>query len=760
MTLLTAVILVAAMIGATAPPLAFTWRWPALTLLVGIVCEIGVLILLARRSRPNTASVFWFAAFNAANLSWQVLNLFQELSTTPEAASYWQGIMPLVAVPIATSLLYFVITYVDGIEFPRSPALRWMPFVIVPVIAYVSGRTNLIESHIPRSSQLEYWGYQSAPGPLEIVIVVWALGCILVALLMLVRYYHQTTSQTIRQQTRVFIAAIAVYLVCAATIDFGLYLINPHILPPMSFVYTIIMSVIIMYGIEKYGLFALNPAAQSEPILENLSEGIIGVDVHHMIQFSNTSAEIMLERSRSELAGLSTERLFDRKTYRRLEQGLQQSDDTIVIEGASILDAAEHRIPATITASRLRDDKQRMTGYILVVQNMTELHRKAVELAREKASVERKVVLRTRELHDEEAKLRASIESLNSGFALADADGVILEQNHAFRKILNLDAAPKTLSEASRNFIKFNLQDQSQRVHAEARPIATDDVVLDSKILWAFAAPVNTLVGESVKIIGTVVLVEDFTEVKVMQRSRDEFFSIASHELRTPLTAIKGNASMLLQYFGDSFKQGDSGEMLQDIHDSSERLIAIVSDFLDASRLEQGKLKFEAVSLQLEPIIEKTVYEMKVILREKGLSLNLDSHTLDVLPPVLADPARLKQVVYNLVGNALIYTAKGAVDIRAEVHPTFVKVYIRDSGRGISKDAQHLLFHKFQQAGESLYTRDSTRGTGLGLYISKLMIEKMGGTIQLEESTVGKGSTFSFTVPRADTESASGINRN
>jgi signal transduction histidine kinase len=253
-------------------------------------------------------------------------------------------------------------------------------------------------------------------------------------------------------------------------------------------------------------------------------------------------------------------------------------------------------------------------------------------------------------------------------------------------------------------------------------------------------------------VIGTVLLAEDITEVKVLERSRDEFFSIASHELRTPLTAIRGNASMALEYYSDSLKDPGLNQIVEDIHDSSVRLIEIVNDFLDMSRLEQGKISFEFDECSIEEIVEGIAYEMKTVINEKKIKLRVDTMVLNTLPKVWTDKNRVKQILYNLVGNAVKFTDEGSVTINAWAGKDSVKITISDTGRGISMESRKLLFHKFQQAGDSLLTRDTTRGTGLGLYISRLIAEKMGGAIILESTEEGKGSVFSLTVPIATPE--------
>jgi len=135
--------------------------------------------------------------------------------------------------------------------------------------------------------------------------------------------------------------------------------------------------------------------------------------------------------------------------------------------------------------------------------------------------------------------------------------------------------------------------------------------------------------------------------------------------------------------------------------------------------------------------------------REKNITLKFDHNTLGGRPNVYADSDRVKQVMYNLIGNAMKFTEHGAITVAIANLGEFLKITVSDTGTGISLEGQQLLFHKFQQTGKDILTRDTTRGTGLGLYICKLLTERMGGVICLEHSEVGKGSAFSFTLPIA-----------
>jgi signal transduction histidine kinase len=387
--------------------------------------------------------------------------------------------------------------------------------------------------------------------------------------------------------------------------------------------------------------------------------------------------------------------------------------------------------------------------------SLREVHALAKNLKEEKASIERKVVERTREVKEGEARLEASINSLDVGFLMTDLQNNIVIINRAARRLLrgSAKAGARAMGFDEVTSLLEGAVDLPKIINnclEDWHVVNIKEVDFRNRVLHIFAGPIlisgadNTLSA-----IGCVVLVEDITEEAVAARSKDEFFSIASHELRTPLTSIRGNSSMMMDLYADVLKDESLREMIDDIHDSSTRLIDIVNDFLDVSRIEQGKINFRFEEVDLMKIVEKVADDMKASLKEKKLTLDINPKTRGQLPQVICDGDRIKQVIYNLVGNAIKFTAEGGVSVTMTTNDDMLKVSVSDTGRGVSTEGQKLLFHKFQQAGKSLLTRDTTKGTGLGLYISKLLVEGMGGSLILEQSVEGKGSTFSFIVPVA-----------
>jgi signal transduction histidine kinase len=366
------------------------------------------------------------------------------------------------------------------------------------------------------------------------------------------------------------------------------------------------------------------------------------------------------------------------------------------------------------------------------------------ELMIEKKGIEKKVVERTKELLEEKTKLTASIESLNKGYLLLDTKENLLMKNQKACALIGSTKSDCSFEDIKAKFKPaYDILRTYKDCISIGKPIDVKEVFLETRYYEFHFSPV---ISEKI-IIGALILIDDITERKIIDRSRDEFFSIASHELRTPLTAIRGNTSMIEDYYAKDIKNPDMKSMLDDIHDSSVRLIKIVNDFLNVSRLEMGKIEFKKSSFDLYTLINAATKELNQVAEEKNLKLETFKPEKDI--KIVADADRLKEVLINLIGNSMKYTDKGKVSVSFKKGVDNVEIFVADTGRGISAENQTLLFHKFQQAGSSIFTRDTSKSTGLGLYISKLMIEGMGGSIKLVSSEEGKGSVFSVTLPLA-----------
>lgn len=360
-------------------------------------------------------------------------------------------------------------------------------------------------------------------------------------------------------------------------------------------------------------------------------------------------------------------------------------------------------------------------------------------------------------------KFLAAINSIKIGFIITNEKGEIEIINNAAKAIFCRNISPEehfsdtdlvklncTMDNIAGNFSKaFDFKKMITEVLNSKKPIQLKEINLKNLYLDITISPtvfIKTPESLNLEFIGTVILVEDVTEEKILERSREDLFSIASHELKTPLAIIKGNVEIIKKYYGRG-EDTKFNEMLNDIYDSNIRLLEIVDDFLDISHLEQGKIEYQREQFDITELTQEVINGLESMASRKHIYLKLNKPSSAIL--VMADKNRTKQVFINLLGNAIKFTEFGGITTVINPEGKFVKIIVEDTGIGISPKNQPLVFRKFQLATSEALTRNTQRSTGVGLYISKILVEGMGGVIKLEKSAEGQGSTFSFTLPVA-----------
>src|SRR4051812_18687109 len=237
--------------------------------------------------------------------------------------------------------------------------------------------------------------------------------------------------------------------------------------------------------------------------------------------------------------------------------------------------------------------------------------------------------------------------------------------------------------------------------------------------------------------------------LRELSAMKEEFLALTTHDLRSPLTVISGVINF--------FTSGRLGEMTAEqknmvamMERNTQNLIELVNDLLDASKLESGTMRLDAATIALRGLVGELNQQLEPLAREKEIALEED--VPEDLPELRADRAKLRRVLVNLVSNALKFTPKGGrVKLGASREGGFVRVSVSDTGVGIPREDLHDIFDKYAQA-RSRATR-SEKGTGLGLYITRQLVELHGGKISVQ-SEVGRGSTFSFTIPVAEGENS------
>lgn len=222
-------------------------------------------------------------------------------------------------------------------------------------------------------------------------------------------------------------------------------------------------------------------------------------------------------------------------------------------------------------------------------------------------------------------------------------------------------------------------------------------------------------------------------------KERDLFSNMIAHEFRAPLTAIKGYASFLQE--SENLAASES-RYVKNIRTSTERLILLVNDFLEVARLQSGKLTIEPKALDLRNVIEQTISDLSAAAQEKGLKLSYEKPR--VAQVITSDENRLIQVLTNLVSNSLKYTSQGSVTIESQIQKRQAVIRIKDTGTGISAEDQRKLFAPFTRVGNA--DQSTVTGSGLGMWITKQLVELLGGTIGVE-SIEGIGTHIVVQLP-------------
>jgi two-component system phosphate regulon sensor histidine kinase PhoR len=328
------------------------------------------------------------------------------------------------------------------------------------------------------------------------------------------------------------------------------------------------------------------------------------------------------------------------------------------------------------------------------------------------------------------------------GVMAVGRDGHILLMNQSLKDFLQIEGDP-----VGRNPLEVVRHIEIQEILVETLerksgvPPAREIFLLfpQEKIVLLHAAPIM----REGKLEGAVLVVHDITELRRFEKMRREFVANVSHELRTPVTSIKGYVETLLD--GAIDDKDNAVEFLHIISKDAERLIRLIEDLLDLSKIESGQMSMVFKPCAVAMVVERVAAGLARVLHERQCRLRIEIP--DDLPPVMADEARLAQVLVNLIDNAVKYSPSGSeVIITATVEKPYVQIDVIDNGIGIPEQDIPRIFERFYRVDKAR-SRD-LGGTGLGLSIVKHIVQAHKGDVRVS-SRVGEGSRFSFTIPKA-----------
>ena len=482
-------------------------------------------------------------------------------------------------------------------------------------------------------------------------------------------------------------------------------------------------------------------------VMEAAPDPIIVYDIDGMVTYLNPAF--------TGTFGWTMEESLGHRTYSVPEEDVSETKDAIerVFRGETIRSLATRRLTkdggildVQLSASMFMGRDGKPAGRIMILRDVT---------AREKMAAA---------LRESEERYRSLFEESIDAICIAGADGKILDFNRAAldmwgytrEEMLRLDASGLYFDPGNRSSFKQDIETKGSVRDYEVRYRKKDGTLMEcreSTILYR---------ADDGSIIGYQGIIRDVTErnrmlvelrqakedAETANRSKTEFLASMSHEIRTPMNAIIGMADLLKE-------TPLTPEQLQYVRvfsSAGENLLKIINDILDISKVEAGQLDLEQIDFDLVEIVEKTCEVVAMRAHEKGLDLAFHVRP-DVPNYLVGDPVRLRQILINLIGNAIKFTAKGEVflEVKKQSSELIGKgakdvellFSVTDTGIGIPPEKRNLIFDSFTQADSS--TTREYGGTGLGLTISKRLVALMGGLIRVE-SEVNQGSTFSFTA--------------
>ena len=290
--------------------------------------------------------------------------------------------------------------------------------------------------------------------------------------------------------------------------------------------------------------------------------------------------------------------------------------------------------------------------------------------------------------------------------------------------------------------INQNLEKLINKVGDEVSKLFRKEISLGDNV---FLEITSVLVEREDEEIGTLVIIHDITREKRIERMKTEFVSLAAHQLRTPLAGIKWSLITILEEKDESGLASDISELIEKAFEANERMISLVNDLLNVTRMEEGNYVYEPKKVDIKEIVDIALDEYKELVESRGLKFSLEQPKKD-LPYIIADIEELTLVVKNFFDNALKYTKEGEIKLKIEKveEKNKLKLTVSDTGVGIPENQKNKMFDKFFRA-ENVQLMD-TEGSGLGLFISKNIVEAHGGEIGFD-SNENQGSSFFFTIP-------------
>jgi|GEM_PF-2403914 len=710
----------------------------ALLSLLAVIANSIVLYLVISQGLQISANR-WFSYSVIAVIVWGITEAFSRMSLTPNTAIFWETLGSIGWINVGAIFLAFTIAYVGKEEFLSKISSQALLFGPTLFLVFLAWATGLVVGHDPsiyHKVGSDWIG--SLETPLFWLALVWIDLLLIISIVLLFRFWLATKDSQRRKQTLFIIIGVLIPVVGGSVTNGLLPILGIEIFK-MAVTLTTMMSITVSYAIFKYRLFAINPGTVVSNIVETMNEILVVFNPDHYIEFVNSAVERVLGYKKEELTGQSIKKLagndwqnFENKVLRPIDEGKQVSGVEVSIESAN-----GQAIPVSFSSSVLKNPKGEVYGEVGIATDIRETKDFIMNLTAERN------------------KLTTVMQSIVDGVLALDSFGHVILVNPAALTILGLeekDILYKKLDEI------LTMYDGNQKISCgdllPNKQLTKDSVIAQKKALKIVAPSgrqifinlTSSAIKEGSEVgLGAIITMSDVSKEKELEEMKIDFVSMAAHELRTPLTAVRGYLSVLLEESGKKLPKEEK-DFVDKAFIASSQLAALVENLLSVSRIERGAMKLQIETVDWSNIVRDSVNNFKPLAKEKKIKLTCELP--ENLPKAAVDQFRISEVISNLIANALAYTKSGgSVTVMVETKEKELITHVKDTGQGIPESALPRLFTKFFRVSGVL--EQGSKGTGLGLYISKAIVDMHKGRIWVE-SKEGVGSTFSFAVPVAE----------
>lgn len=770
----------------------------ALLPLIGFCANfVLALYILKKNAADLTNRLYSLAALSLA--IWSIGDYFSFSALSLQVAFWGDKISSLGSSLTVFFLLYFFLQYTDA-ENKIIANKLFTILLFLPTILFII--SDFLFNTISKSIRAGWWGYSGIKGDFFLLFVFYLVAYIAIGIFLCYKFYIKTKLPNEKKQARLMIIAMSIPLGGGILTEVIPQIFNFEMIPLTSAL-TTCTALIIAYAMAKYQLMDIVPAIAANTIIETLTDSLFVLGQDKTILQVNQSTCDFLGYKRKDLLGQPVNLLFDSQSL-----GLEDTFVELLSYGKIYnhkliyLTKARKKIAISLNASIIKNPEGKLLGIIGIARDITKQEKTEAEIKDKNRSIEKQnqAILNILEDISEEKNNIAQERDKNNTILQSIGDGVIVVDNK--QKIIFLNPIAEELTgwnlkqaggeDLEKVFSIFDERTNKRRenpinaaiLKGEITKLANHTIIRrkDGQVIPISdsAAPIKDVKGN---INGAVLVFRDvineriaeekiilaknnleelnkeldikveqktkelqkaFAELKSLDEMKDEFLNISAHELKTPLTSIIGLSELIIMK-----KQGNitvlQKKSLTIVNNEANRLLTIIKKILSVTRIEAKKAIFNIQDINPCEILPNVVESLKIVAKNTKVQIICNRPKNEYL--VKADPERLQEVVYNLIDNALKFSPENSkIFVSGEIKGKEFIFNVKDQGPGIDPAKKDKLFQKFSQLDTGFSRKQE--GTGLGLYICKIIIDNMNGKIWAE-SELGKGATFKFSLPLA-----------